>query len=90
VRFKAFGFLPLTFLFAFAQLPLMQRYNEARRRSAPNRGNAPSTSVNPKGSEGSAFALLMGGGTPIPISAATPGIVGLREAAGNLVQSDVC
>jgi intracellular septation protein len=28
VSFKAFGFLPLTFLFAFAQMPLMQRYSE--------------------------------------------------------------
>ena len=28
VSFKAFGFLPLTFLFAFAQVPLMQRYGE--------------------------------------------------------------
>ena len=26
VSFKAFGFLPLTFIFAFAQLPLLQRY----------------------------------------------------------------
>jgi intracellular septation protein len=26
VSFKAFGFLPLTFLFALAQMPLMQRY----------------------------------------------------------------
>jgi intracellular septation protein len=29
VSFKAFGFLPLTFLFAIAQVPLMQRYGEA-------------------------------------------------------------
>jgi intracellular septation protein len=29
VSFKAFGFLPLTFLFALAQMPLMQRYNDA-------------------------------------------------------------
>jgi len=29
VSFKAFGFLPLTFLFALAQMPLMQRYSEA-------------------------------------------------------------
>lgn len=28
VTFKAFGFLPLTFLFALAQMPLMQRYSE--------------------------------------------------------------
>jgi intracellular septation protein len=29
VSFKAFGFLPLTFLFALSQMPLMQRYSEA-------------------------------------------------------------
>ena len=28
VSFKAFGFLPLTFLFALAQVPLMQRFGE--------------------------------------------------------------
>jgi intracellular septation protein len=28
VSFKAFGFLPITFLFAVAQMPLMQRYAE--------------------------------------------------------------
>jgi intracellular septation protein len=28
VSFKAFGFLPITFLFALAQVPLMQRYAE--------------------------------------------------------------
>jgi intracellular septation protein len=28
VSFKAFGFLPLTFLFVLAQVPLMQRYGE--------------------------------------------------------------
>jgi len=28
VSFKAFGFLPLTFLFALAQVPLMQRHGE--------------------------------------------------------------
>jgi intracellular septation protein len=28
VSFKAFGFLPLTFLFAFSQVPLMQRYSK--------------------------------------------------------------
>jgi intracellular septation protein len=27
VSFKAFGFLPLTFIFAMAQMPLMQRYS---------------------------------------------------------------
>ena len=29
VSFKAFGFLPLTFIFAMAQMPLMQRYSAA-------------------------------------------------------------
>jgi intracellular septation protein len=29
VSFKAFGFLPITFLFALAQVPLMQRYSTA-------------------------------------------------------------
>jgi len=29
VTFKAFGFLPITFLFAMAQVPLMQRYGVA-------------------------------------------------------------
>ena len=28
VSFKAFGFLPLTFLFAIAQVPLMQRHGQ--------------------------------------------------------------
>ncbi len=28
VSFKAFGFLPLTFLFALSQMPLMQRYSD--------------------------------------------------------------
>jgi intracellular septation protein len=28
VSFKAFGFLPITFLFALAQMPLIQRYSE--------------------------------------------------------------
>jgi intracellular septation protein len=28
VSFKAFGFLPLTFLFALAQVPLLQRHGE--------------------------------------------------------------
>ena len=32
VSFKAFGFLPLTFLFAIAQMPLMQRYSEVANR----------------------------------------------------------
>jgi intracellular septation protein len=30
VSFKAFGFLPITFLFAMAQVPLMQRYSTAQ------------------------------------------------------------
>lgn len=34
VSFKAFGFLPLTFLFAVAQVPLMQRYGEPTNRGA--------------------------------------------------------
>ena len=29
VSFKVFGFLPITFLFALAQVPLMQRYSTA-------------------------------------------------------------
>jgi intracellular septation protein len=32
VSFKAFGFLPLTILFAIAQVPLMQRYGETQER----------------------------------------------------------
>ena len=28
VSFKALGFLPITFLFALAQMPLIQRYSE--------------------------------------------------------------
>ena len=35
VSFKAFGFLPLTFLFALAQMPLMQRYSAVERRQGP-------------------------------------------------------
>ena len=31
VSFKAFGFLPLTFLFALAQVPLMQRHGEPQK-----------------------------------------------------------
>jgi intracellular septation protein len=30
VSFKAFGFLPLTFAFALAQMPLMQRYSDQK------------------------------------------------------------
>lgn len=35
VSFKAFGFLPLTFLFALAQVPLLQRHAEAAERGLP-------------------------------------------------------
>jgi len=35
VSFKAFGFLPLTFLFALAQVPLMQRYGEPPNEAGP-------------------------------------------------------
>ena len=35
VSFKAFGFLPLTFLFAVAQVPLMQRYGLAEPGETP-------------------------------------------------------
>jgi intracellular septation protein len=37
VSFKAFGFLPLTFIFAMAQMPLMQRYSavEANKTAEP-------------------------------------------------------
>jgi intracellular septation protein len=34
VSFKAFGFLPLTFLFALAQVPLMQRHGEPQQGKA--------------------------------------------------------
>jgi intracellular septation protein len=34
VSFKAFGFLPLTFLFALAQVPLMHRHGEPPRTEA--------------------------------------------------------
>jgi intracellular septation protein len=34
VSFKAFGFLPLTFLFALAQVPLLQRHGEATDRGS--------------------------------------------------------
>ena len=43
VSFKAFGFLPLTFLFAMAQMPLMQRYSEP-----PGRTRAPDLSFRAK------------------------------------------
>jgi intracellular septation protein len=35
VSFKAFGFLPLTFLFALSQMPLMQRYSDAEVAKTP-------------------------------------------------------
>jgi intracellular septation protein len=35
VSFKAFGFVPLTFLFALAQVPLMQRYGEPPSEAGP-------------------------------------------------------
>ena len=38
VSFKAFGFLPLTFLFAVAQVPLMQRYALPETDDAPGGG----------------------------------------------------
>jgi len=34
VSFKAFGFLPITFLFAMAQVPLMQRYGVAEEQAS--------------------------------------------------------
>ncbi len=40
VSFKAFGFLPLTFLFAIAQLPLLQRHGEAARTTGNSEGSA--------------------------------------------------
>jgi intracellular septation protein len=39
VSFKAFGFLPLTFLFAVAQVPLMQRH-EPLTEAAPENKSA--------------------------------------------------
>jgi len=36
VSFKAFGFLPLTFLFALAQMPLLQRHGEPADQAAPD------------------------------------------------------
>jgi intracellular septation protein len=39
VSFKAFGFLPLTVLFAIAQVPLLQRYGEpAQGEAEPKQG----------------------------------------------------
>lgn len=35
VSFKAFGFLPLTFLFALSQMPLMHRYSDAEAEKIP-------------------------------------------------------
>ena len=40
VSFKALGFLPLTFLFAIAQLPLLQRHGEAARSAGNSEGSA--------------------------------------------------
>ncbi len=40
VSFKAFGFLPLTFLFAIAQLPLLQRHGETARSAGSSEGGA--------------------------------------------------
>jgi len=41
VTFKAFGFLPITFAFALAQMPLMQRYGPAPDASDPSEGDSP-------------------------------------------------
>ena len=38
VSFKAFGFLPLTFIFAMAQMPLMQRYSAIEDNKGPGPG----------------------------------------------------
>ena len=48
VSFKAFGFLPLTFLFALAQVPLLQRHGEHRppKRAIPRRKSEPKPSLN--------------------------------------------
>lgn len=43
VSFKAFGFLPLTFLFAVAQVPLMQRYGLTEGNAAPAAKEKPKT-----------------------------------------------
>jgi len=43
VSFKAFGFLPLTFFFAVAQVPLMQRYGLAEPGEATPPKNEPET-----------------------------------------------
>ncbi len=40
VNFKVFGFLPLTFLFAMAQVPLMQRYTLPEAKAGPQGGGA--------------------------------------------------
>jgi intracellular septation protein len=40
VSFKAFGFLPLTFLFALAQMPLIQRYGEPSEDEGVAKGQA--------------------------------------------------
>jgi intracellular septation protein len=43
VSFKAFGFLPLTFLFAFSQVPLMQRYSEPAEQAGESGGREQGT-----------------------------------------------
>ncbi len=49
VSFKAFGFLPLTFLFALAQVPLMQRHGEPPTGRATEEANLkPSCNVTPR------------------------------------------
>jgi intracellular septation protein len=40
VSFKAFGFLPLTFLFAVAQVPLMQRHEPLAEAAPENKKRA--------------------------------------------------
>ena len=56
VSFKAFGFLPLTFLFALAQVPLMQRHGRAAARRRPKANLSPSVTL----LLGSGLALLQG------------------------------
>jgi intracellular septation protein len=52
VSFKAFGFLPLTFLFALAQVPLMQRYGEPTEEGrAAERGEERGDPRDPRGKD---------------------------------------
>jgi intracellular septation protein len=44
VSFKAFGFLPITFLFALAQMPLIQRHGEAPGETDANPPEGPTAS----------------------------------------------